>query len=434
MPLLLIILLSLVVVLLLVRQAGMAAVIRDLASGAETSRPYLRERRKLLTSKDLTRLQTSVNALISEMQQERLRDRDYVHQVEATLGSIRDAVLILDENNGIRLANEALRQLFSDNEPLIGRRIETLIQSAGFLAFIKAVRSGARSAEIVEVIHRGSPFWFEVNGVVLPEQGGGEGLVLFVLHDITRLKQLERLRSDFVANVSHELRTPVTIIKGFAETLIEEGEELSTAERERFLDKIQKNVTRLHHLLEDLLTLSRMESKTDPLRRDTQALNHLVSDVADNFTGRLAPGLRLELDLAPDLPDIPLDGIRITQVLDNLVDNALRHAKGMTVLKLHTSRRGAGVRCYVEDDGCGIPHRDLAHVFERFYRVDKGRSRELGGTGLGLSIAKHIILQHGGSVFAESELGKGSRIGFDLPLNASSRSASAPQDPGLRLF
>lgn len=423
-----------VIIFLLIRQAGMAALLRGLAISAESRRPFLAERRKLLASRSLRRLQNSMNGLIAEIIQERERDRDYVQQVEATLGSIRDAVLILDENNGIRMANEALRQVFSENEALTGRRIETLVQSAGFLGYIKAVRTGARPAEIVEVIHRGSTFWFEVNGVLLPEQGGGEHLLLLVLHDITRLKHLERLRSEFVANVSHELRTPVTIIKGFTETLIEEGADLTASERERFLQKIKKNVTRLHLLLEDLLTLSRMESKTDPLIREPQSLNQLLAEAADNFRKRLAPEQRLELDLAAGLPEVPLDGMRVTQVIDNLMDNALRHAKGMTVLKLCSCVCDSTIRCYVEDNGCGIPQRDLPHIFERFYRVDKGRSRQLGGTGLGLSIAKHIILQHGGSVFAESKLGSGSRIGFELPLNASTRTASTTQDLGLRVF
>jgi signal transduction histidine kinase len=201
------------------------------------------------------------------------------------------------------------------------------------------------------------------------------------LHDITQLKALERMRTEFVANVSHELRTPVTIIKGFSDTLLEDSE-LSPQERDRFLQKIQKNVIRLHHLLEDLLTLSRMESKADPLQRERQSLNTLVTEICDNFRGRMPEGQVLRAELDTGAPPLDLDSLRITQVLENLLDNALRHARDMRHLTVRTSVVGEQVRCYVEDDGCGIPARDLPHIFERFYRVDKGRSRELGGTGL----------------------------------------------------
>ncbi len=406
--------------LLYLRQRHLLHKIDELAACAERRQPLLLEHRgSIVTTRKLERLHDAVNGLISDSRVGEDRDRDYLRQIETTLGSIREAVLIVDDGNYVRMANDAARQLIGMDKTLLGRRLESLVQSAGFLDYVRAIRGGARSAnEAVEIQRDGAALWFEVNGTPLPRQKDGQRLSLFVLHDITQLKALERMRTEFVANVSHELRTPVTIIKGFSDTLLEDSE-LSPQERDRFLQKIQKNVIRLHHLLEDLLTLSRMESKADPLQRERQSLNTLVTEICDNFRGRMPEGQVLRAELDTGAPPLDLDSLRITQVLENLLDNALRHARDMRHLTVRTSVVGEQVRCYVEDDGCGIPARDLPHIFERFYRVDKGRSRELGGTGLGLSIVKHIVQQHGGSVFAESEPGKGARIGFNLPVPAA---------------
>jgi signal transduction histidine kinase len=241
---------------------------------------------------------------------------------------------------------------------------------------------------------------------------------LLVLHDITKLKELEVMRREFVANVSHELRTPLTIIKGFAETLIDDAETLQSDSRERFTKKILTNADRLHVLVEDLLTISRLESKPEQIEPIAQPLKPLFEEVAENYRTRLDPATqRIDLAVEDEVDVVLFDRYRIHQVLDNFIENAFRYAPNFTRItleaKLDSERQK--VLCAVVDDGPGIPEKDLPHVFERFYRVDKGRSRERGGTGLGLSIVKHIIQLHGGSVSAESRLGEGSRMRFTLP-------------------
>ncbi|NBB79435.1 MAG: hypothetical protein GVY36_08320, partial [Verrucomicrobia bacterium] len=241
---------------------------------------------------------------------------------------------------------------------------------------------------------------------------------LLVLHDITQLKALEVMRREFVANVSHELRTPLTIIKGFAEALIDDEATIDPVARKRFTTKIQNNAERLHVLVEDLLTLSRLESRPDQIETVEQPIEPLFSEVAENYRTRLVDGKQhIEVDVDPAITKVSFDRYRINQVLDNFIENTFRYAPDFTLLRLEAAYEpeDSCVRCSVIDDGPGISEKDLPHIFKRFYRVDKGRSRETGGTGLGLSIVKHIVQLHGGSVEAESKPGQGTRMSFRLP-------------------
>ncbi len=241
---------------------------------------------------------------------------------------------------------------------------------------------------------------------------------LLVLHDITRLKSLEVVRRDFVANVSHELRTPLTIIKGFAETLVEDHATLPVETRARFLDKIVNNAQRLHVLVEDLLELSRLESQSEQIQPSVQSLQQLLEEMLEPYRLRLNPeGQVLKLDFDERVGEFAFDRFRIQQVFDNLIENGFRYAPDFTLLAVSVRYDDANdlIQCTVADDGPGIPAKDVPHIFERFYRVDKGRSRDSGGTGLGLSIIKHIVQQHGGSVSVESEAGQGAAFHFSLP-------------------
>ncbi|MCD8482324.1 MAG: ATP-binding protein [Verrucomicrobia bacterium] len=267
------------------------------------------------------------------------------------------------------------------------------------MRLIKQQGSGEHKEVKVTIGKQGR--WLEVTGTRLPEQKTDEGvLTLFVLHDISAMKNLERMRTDFVANVSHELRTPVTIIKGYVDTLVEDRTTLDDSEQERFLQKIQRNVSRLHELLEDLLMLSRLESSMEVLELEPLKLTPLLNELADNFNMRLEAGKQtIEVKIESSCDQVLADKLRIQQVLENLMENVLRHAKGFTSMNLRVERLDKFLCCWVEDNGQGIPPTEIPHIFERFYRVDKSRSRESGGTGLGLSIVKHIIQQHGGKVF-----------------------------------
>ena len=232
--------------------------------------------------------------------------------------------------------------------------------------------------------------------------------------------QSEGIRRDFVANVSHELRTPVAIVKGFAETLDEDYEELSGKKRREFIGKIRKNSDRLCSLVEDLLKLAELESPSHSLNLDDGKLAMVAEAVAERFEEQLDKTQSVRLELAEEKKNFRFDPVKIERVIENLLDNALRYARGFSIITIRTiiDEERHAIGCEVQDDGSGIPEKDLPHLFERFYRVDKGRSRESGGTGLGLSIVKHVVELHGGSIAVRSELEKGTTFSFTLPYRA----------------
>jgi signal transduction histidine kinase len=278
----------------------------------------------------------------------------------------------------------------------------------------------------ISVDREGGVLWFEASCAEVRDVSAKNAVsTLLVLHDITRLKSLEMVRRDFVANVSHELRTPLTIIKGFAETLEEDHATLTAETRSRFIEKIVNNAKRLHVLVEDLLELSRLESKTDQVQPTVQSLLQLMDEILEDNRQRLDMDVQsMELDYDERVGEFAFDRFRIRQVFDNLIENAFRYASDFTRLVLSVRYEDAQnmVHCCVADDGPGIPEKDVPHIFERFYRVDKGRSRENGGTGLGLSIIKHIVQQHGGSVSLETGEAQGTAIHFTLPYVQSAQS------------
>ncbi|MGF1484252.1 MAG: sensor histidine kinase [Opitutales bacterium] len=414
--------LALILCLVLIRLLRVKRVVRDLVRAAESKKPYLiTGSSPFPEAVGLRRLHVVFNDLLKEHIKVSAQEQGYLRQIETTLGNITEVVLILNERNQLLVANPAARDLLGLKAPLDGRRLESFLHSSGFLDFLSRIKQGHTvERREIEILHGKETLTLEVSGAPVPAVGEQkEALFLFVLHDITRLKRLENVRKEFVANVSHELRTPVTVIKGFTDTLLDDHAELPLEERERFLQKIQKNVDRLHALLEDLLTLSRLESTKETLVREPASLEKIIRDIAENFQLRLAPkGQRLQYDLRSGADRVPVDVIKISQVFQNLLDNVIRYAKGFTCINIRTRREDDFVRVIVEDDGCGIPEEDRRHIFERFYRVDKGRSRESGGTGLGLSIVKHIVQLHGGDVVAKESDAGGLAIQFTLPLES----------------
>lgn len=344
----------------------------------------------------------------------------HLNQLDAMLGSIQEAVIIFNDERVIEFVNDSAQLLFQRGRMLKGARLEVALRSPSLLEFLDAYRTDPQcKMEQVSVERQGDVLWFEascagVRGVAAEDAES----TLLVLHDITRLKGLEEVRRDFVANVSHELRTPLTIIKGFAETLVEDNATLPVETRARFLDKIVNNAQRLHVLVEDLLVLSRLESKPEQIERSVQSLRELLEEVLENYRSRLQSATQvMELEFDERVGEFAFERFRIQQVFDNLIENVFRYAPEFTrlVLRVQYDETEGRVQCTVMDDGPGIPEKDAAHIFERFYRVDKGRSRETGGTGLGLSIIKHIVQQHGGTVSVESVVGEGTSIHFNLP-------------------
>jgi two-component system phosphate regulon sensor histidine kinase PhoR len=239
--------------------------------------------------------------------------------------------------------------------------------------------------------------------------------VLLVLHDLSESDALQRMRQDFVANVSHELKTPLTSIRGYAETLLEGGLE-DPEHRESFVRVMRDGAVRMQALVEDLLTLAELERPDTMLRRETIDLRALAGEkVAEAAEAAAKNGLVLTLEPSP-LVVVHGDRRRLGQALGNLIDNAVKYTEAGRV----TVAVGAGddsAWCEVRDTGPGIPAEDLPRIFERFYRVDKARSREKGGTGLGLSIVKHAIALHDGEVSVESRVGHGTSFRFEIPLD-----------------
>ncbi|HXA80154.1 MAG TPA: ATP-binding protein [Opitutaceae bacterium] len=367
------------------------------------------------------RLISAINELIAELTRLQQLRTGQLAQLEATLGSLQEAVLIVDANNYILLANKALQGIFPSAQNILRQRLELVLRSVAFLNYVDAVRAGrAQPQHEIEFVEGNSTTWVEATGTLIPPLDDQRGpWALFVLHDITKQKRLESVRKDFVANVSHELRTPLSVIKGYIETLVD-GRDMPVEDRERFLRTIQRHTERLNSLLEDLLALSRLESINPELHREPVSLSTLITGLIDDYRARpAASGHSLNFALDPAVGEILIDPLKITQVFENLLENALKYAPRGSHIDISTRLHANDVEVCVRDNGPGIPEADLPHIFERFYRVDKGRSREKGGTGLGLSIVKHIVQLHGGRVWCESKLGQGTAFFFSLPLHAS---------------
>jgi two-component system phosphate regulon sensor histidine kinase PhoR len=240
--------------------------------------------------------------------------------------------------------------------------------------------------------------------------GGG---AVAVLHDQTEIERVEKTRRDFIANVSHELRTPLTSIQGYSETLLENPNVPDTVRE--FLEIIRKNATRMGRLTEDLLVLTRVESGELHFNFQLTTPRELLEDAVETFREVAAlRGVDLSLMNTASSP-VSVDGDAIHQVFSNLIDNALKYGATGGKILVGACETEEGVQFYVRDFGDGIPSEHLSRLFERFYRVDKARSRESGGTGLGLAIAKHVVRAHGGTIKAESELNHGSTFYFTLP-------------------
>ncbi len=350
-------------------------------------------------------------------------------QLQTTLGNLREGVLLVDRDNYILMANPALRRIFAYEQDVIGRRVEVVLHSADLLALLDSIRSSGESAQReIGFREQGKAVWVEATGALVSDAGAETApWCLFVLHDITRLKELELVRKEFVANVSHELKTPIAMVRGYAETLGEDDGSMKPEERARFVGTIQRHAERLSALVDDLLTLSRLESGGLVLEPRWQKPAPVLRAALEEFRSVFAQaGQTVALAAEGEGIEVRLDPLRIGQVLTNLLQNAHKYApRGARVeVGARACEGQPWAEFWVADDGPGIPATDLPRIFERFYRVEKGRSRDKGGTGLGLSIVKHLVLLHGGTVSAESRLGQGTTIKFRLPARPAVPAAS----------
>ena len=346
-------------------------------------------------------------------------------QQHALLDSMVEGVLVLDVKNRIELSNASLRQLLGLGEDINGQSLEEAVPvavRAELKKLVKAVREAGELREGELQLNGGDPKLVHINAHCLQRAVGGHTLLVF--HNVTRLKELENTRRDFVANVSHELRTPLSLIKGFTETLMDGAVDDPKKNRE-FLQTIDKHADRLGYLIADLLTLAQLDSDKLAMNRQPTSLHAVAKRVENDLQAKAD---KRSIDLKTDIPvDLYLDadGDRLQQAVFNLVDNAIKYGRtgGTVTIEGRLSTKGMA-EVAVEDDGEGIPPESVEKVFERFFRVDKARSRETGGTGLGLAIVKHIVHSHGGKVRLESRIGQGARFILSLPLAAESGEAA----------
>lgn len=365
---------------------------------------------------ELIDLEQGINATAVRLQERLVELGEEKARVETILANMEEGVLLVDGAKRIILMNPAAEYMFDrPAADMLGRD------------HLEITHHFDLDQKLDKVLQTGEPQLLEIKRARPEEQilacrlaPAGSGVtegrgVLMVLRDITRSRKLEQMRTEFVSNVTHELRTPLTSIKGFAETLLEGA--LDDAETARhFVGIIKKESDHLSQLIEDILDLSRIESGRWKLKKEPVNLAVLAQDTAVRLKPKAGnQGVSLTVDAPADLPMVPGDAHRLAQVLINLVDNALKYTPAGGAVTVTVADAGPLVSVRVTDTGAGIPKADLPRIFERFYRVDKARTRATGGTGLGLAIVKHIVDAHGGTIGVVSDTGQGATFTFSLP-------------------
>ncbi len=330
------------------------------------------------------------------------------HELATMLDSMQEAVVAVTAEGHVRWSNAVMKRI-AGMEIREGRPLVHSVRDPELLDCVKRAQE-AREVRYGRSSSLAAGRTFEISAAPLPTGG-----VIAVLHDVTRIESAERSRRDFIANVSHELRTPLTSIQGYVETLVEDPHP-NPATTNEFLQVILKNATRMNRLTEDLLALATIESPDYKLAMQPTRASEMVNDAIDSLGGLVVDsGVELGSSGAPDA-SVMVDPDAMNQVFGNLIENAVKYGKSGKRIEVGARARGGEVEFYVRDFGPGIASEHLERIFERFYRVDKARSREAGGTGLGLAIVKHIVQAHGGKIRAESELGSGTTFLFTLPM------------------
>lgn len=344
-------------------------------------------------------------------------------ELAALLDSMQEAVVAVNALGQVSWSNSVMQRI-SSSPVREGRALVHTIRDPEVLACVEGALSNRE-------VHRGRALSiapgriFEISAA--PTPGGG---AVAVLHDVTEIERVEKMRRDFVANVSHELRTPLTSISGYVETLMD-GHHSAENTRD-FLTIILKNATRMNRLTEDLLVLARVESGDYKVKPHPMRAAALVEDAIESFTGMVRDST-VTLEPAEKAEDLVMaDPDALNQVFGNFIENAMKYGKDGKRVCVGARRTENQVEFFVQDFGPGIASEHLDRIFERFYRIDKARSRESGGTGLGLAIAKHIVLAHGGTIRAESELGSGATFLFTLPL-APAKPVAVSSQPATRV-
>jgi two-component system phosphate regulon sensor histidine kinase PhoR len=352
-------------------------------------------------------------------QQQLLREAELKEQASRTItlfDRMIEGVIVLDTKGIIRLSNNAAASLFGFKNPAVGRSLIEVVRHYEITAIISKLEMVSEVLGHEIRIEGPNPVRFlQINALALRDREGMYDGAILVFHDLTRIRDLEVVRQEFVGNVSHELRTPLSLVKSAVETLID-GAKDEPKTLIRFLDIIERNANRLSLLIDDLLLLSALDSGRLQLQFQAVGLHAAIVEISEDLSSAANRKGTKILNLVDESIYAKADPNRLRQVLSNLIDNSIKYGQTEGSIQISASVNDSMIEVRVADDGPGIPKESHARIFERFFRVDKARSREQGGTGLGLAIVKHVVQAHGGDVRVESELGKGSTFIFTLPL------------------
>lgn len=374
---------------------------RKVASGDFSVRVFLK------TKDELRELADNFNRMNEEMQRMFTELSQQKEELKSIIDSLQEGLLVLDKQGRIIRSNESFQKIVG-GQAVEGKIYWEVIRNPRLAELLE--KAGGEKKKFMEELTLGDRVF--MCSVTPLERGEG---IVSIFYDITEIKNIEKVKKDFVINVSHELRTPLTAIKGYAETL---RKEVDTAQGKKYLEIVERNTDRLINIVNDLLLLSSLEEKA-VLEVEDIDLGGFLENVIRIFDQRLKDKqLSLVIDMKENLPPIKADLFKLEQMLVNLLDNAVKYTdRGEITVSMDIHNKRVGIQ--VRDTGIGIPKDDIPHVFERFYVVDKSRSRKSGGTGLGLSIVKHIVLLHNGTIDIESALGKGTSVTVTLPTDLS---------------
>ena len=390
--------------------------LRDMAkTAAQIGHGGSKTRIPVVSDDEIGKLATVLNEMAERIESQVHRLSTEKQRLDTILSSMGEGVMVTAPDGVITLVNPAFRRLFAISGNVEGKRLVEISRHPDLQEAFRDLAKPDINELLREIFIPSSETTLFTHWVPLNVDGVRRGIVA-VFHDISALKKAEHMRRDFVANVSHELRTPVTIIKGYAETLLDGTLHSDPIRAVRFVEIIASHADRLTNLINDILTLSSLESKEALLELNPLDVSGTITKACMLLQERAAQkSIAIINDSANSaVPRVTADQGRLEQVVVNLLENAIKYTPDGGTVRLHTENDGGYVKVTVADSGIGIPFKDLPRIFERFYRVDEARTREQGGTGLGLAIVKHIVQLHGGALSVTSEPGKGSVFSFTL--------------------
>ncbi|WP_163852884.1 cell wall metabolism sensor histidine kinase WalK [Paenibacillus elgii] len=392
------------------------AITRQATAVAEGRYEY-EEKIRVMGEDEIGQLGNTFNFMMERLREALSLNEEEKEKLASILSNMNDGLIATDDHGRVIVINRRAKQILQVNEDTtLGMPLGELL---GMQQEKMQVLEGTEDhSTMLHLYHEAEedPLFVKVTYTTIHSKGKGSAGTIAVLQDVTGQEKLEQARREFVANVSHELRTPLTTIKSYLEAL-EDGALEEPQLAGKFVNVARNETERMIRLVTDLLQLSRLDSKQAIISKETTDVTEMLEEVGDRFSFQLEQRMiAIEIDVEKHVDEIMLDRDRIDQVLDNLVSNAIKYTPEGGHIRIHAGRREHAVlEISVQDNGIGIPRKDLSRIFERFYRVDKARSRSMGGTGLGLSIAREIVKAHGGTIQLESELGQGTRVTFTLP-------------------